>query len=149
MLSDILIEIYDRDLAKLKAELEQYQNEADIWKIDGAILNSAGNLSLHLCGNLQHFFGAILGKTGYVRDRDAEFSRSGVSREDLLAEIDETGRVVRTTLERLDDAAFAAEYPIKVFGDPMTTGFFAVHLAAHLNWHLGQINYHRRLLAGF
>jgi hypothetical protein len=147
MLRNILIEIYDRDLAKLKTEIEQYKNDSDLWKVDGDVLNSAGNLCLHLCGNLQHFFGAVLGETGYVRDRDSEFSSRGVSRDDLLAEIDKTAIVVHSTLEKLDDSIFAAEYPIEVFGKPMTTGFFATHLAAHFSWHLGQINYHRRLLA--
>jgi len=147
MLRDILIEIYERDLEKLKAEIEQYRNENDLWKVDGEVLNSAGNLCLHLCGNLQHFFGAVLGETGYVRDRDAEFSKNGVSRDDMLAEIDKAAVAVRSTMEKLDDNIFAAEYPIQVFGKPMTTGFFVTHLAAHLNWHLGQINYHRRLLS--
>jgi uncharacterized damage-inducible protein DinB len=147
MLSEILIEIYERDLNKLKSEIEQYRDEADLWKTDGEILNSAGNLCLHLNGNLQHFFGAVLGETGYVRDRDAEFSRTNVPRDRLLEDISETMRVVRATLEKMSDEEFATEYPIEVFGNPMTTGFFVVHLAAHFNWHLGQIDYHRRLLA--
>ena len=147
MLRNILIELYERDLGKLKDEIEQYSDEKDLWKVDGEVLNSAGNLCLHLCGNLQHFFGAVLGKTGYVRDRDAEFSQKYVSKADLLSKIDETLWSVRTTLENLDDGDFAREYPIEVFGKPMSTGYFATHLVAHLNWHLGQINYHRRLLA--
>ena len=147
MLSEILIEIYERDLNKLKSEIEQYRDEADLWKTDGEILNSAGNLCLHLNGNLQHFFGAVLGETGYVRDRDAEFTRTNVPREQLFEDISETMRVVRSTLEKMSDEEYAIEYPIEVFGKPMTTGFFVVHLAAHFNWHLGQIDYHRRLLA--
>ena len=147
MLRNILIEIYERDLAKLRHEIEQYENEDDIWKVDGDILNSAGTLCLHLCGNLQHFFGSVLGGTEYARDRDAEFSRRDASRIDMLAEIDHTLHVVRDTILKLDDGDFAREYPIEVFDKPMTTGFFATHLATHFNWHLGQINYHRRLLA--
>ena len=147
MLRNILIEIYERDLAKLREEIEAYPNEEVIWKLDGEILNSAGNLCLHLCGNLQHFFGAVLGGTNYVRDRDAEFAKRDISRADLVAEIDTTLRTVRSTLEKLDDGDFARAYPLEVFGKPMTTGFFATHLATHFSWHLGQINYHRRLLA--
>lgn len=146
MLNQILIDIYKRDLAKLKAEIELYSNEADLWRVDGKIANSAGNLTRHLAGNLRHFFGAILGDTGYVRDRDREFSEVGVSRADLLADVDQAAADVIATLEKLTADDLARTYPIEVFGHPMTTEFFLVHLATHLNYHLGQINYHRRLL---
>lgn len=143
MLIDALLEIYERDLTKLKAEIAQF-HEADLWKKPGSVPNSAGNLCLHLTGNLKHFFGAVLGDTGYIRDRDAEFSTTGVSRDELLVDIDHTIGVVKQTLFNLSDGDLAANYPIEVFGKPMTTAFFATHLAAHLNWHLGQINYLRR-----
>lgn len=147
MLKQVLIDIYKRDLDKLKSEIEQYENEADIWKTDSGITNSAGNLCLHLNGNLQHFVGAVLGESGYVRDRDAEFSSAGTSRSRLLTDIDSTVAVVIGTLDRLTDEDLAKTYPIDVFGHPMTTGFFLTHLATHFNYHLGQINYHRRLLS--
>ncbi len=148
MLTDTLIQIYERDLNKLKTEIVQYSDEADLWKMTGEISNSAGNLTLHLFGNLNHFIGAVLGGSDYVRNRDAEFSEAGVSREKLLAEIDKTIPVVTSTLKNLTDEDFAKLYPIEVFGHPMTTEFFLVHLATHLTYHLGQINYHRRLLLG-
>lgn len=146
MLTGVLIELYGRDLDKLKAEVEQYSNEADLWKTGGEITNSGGNLTLHLIGNLKHFIGAVLGNSGYVRDRDAEFSTDGVSRAELLAEIDATALDVKSTLEKITDDDLAKTYPIEVFGHPMTTEFFLVHLTTHLNYHLGQINYHRRML---
>lgn len=146
MLADVLTELYDRDLNKLKAEISLYENEADLWKKPGGVPNSAGNLCLHLNGNLQHFFGAVLGGTGYVRNRDAEFSTTGVSREAMLADIDKTLAVVRETLSKLNEDDLAAIYPIEVFGKPMSTGWFLTHLCTHLTWHLGQINYHRRML---
>jgi uncharacterized damage-inducible protein DinB len=148
MLTGVLMELYGRDLGKLKAEIEQYSNEADLWKTDGEITNSGGNLTLHLIGNLKHFIGAVLGNSGFVRDRDAEFSTGGVSRAELLAEIDIAAAVVKSTLEKLTDEDLAKTYPIEVFGHPMTTEYFLIHLTTHLNYHLGQINYHRRLLAG-
>ncbi len=147
MLTDILSELYERDLAKLREEIELYSDEADLWKVGGDIVNPAGNLCLHLNGNLKHFFGAVLGGTGYVRDRDAEFSLKNVAKSELLQGIDEAKSVVLITLEKLTDEDYAMTYPIEVFGKPMTTGFFLTHLATHLNWHLGHINYHRRLLA--
>jgi uncharacterized damage-inducible protein DinB len=148
MLKDVLLELYARDIGRLKAEIEQYADEADLWKTRGEIANSGGNLTLHLTGNLKHFFGAVLGGSGFVRDRDSEFSSEGISRAEMLADIDATASVLRSTLEKLTDEDFAQIYPIEVFGHPMTTGFFLTHLTTHFNYHLGQINYHRRLLSG-
>jgi uncharacterized damage-inducible protein DinB len=147
MLTRILIDIYERDLDKLRTEIESYSNETDIWKTVDGISNSAGNLCLHLTGNLQHFVGAVIGDSGYVRDRPAEFENKNVARDEMLATIDSTKAVVVDTLNKLTDEDLATTYPIEVFGEPMTTGFFLTHLATHFNYHLGQINYHRRLLA--
>jgi uncharacterized damage-inducible protein DinB len=146
MLTQILTELYERDLYKLRDEIELYADEADLWKTVGDAPNSAGNLCLHLNGNLQHFFGAVLGDTGYVRDRDAEFADKNVPREKLLADIETTLKVVKTTLAKLTDDDLAQNYPLEVFGKPMTTGWFATHLCTHLTWHLGQINYLRRMM---
>jgi uncharacterized damage-inducible protein DinB len=148
MLQKVLIELYDRDLKKLQAEIEQFSDASDLWKTSGAVTNSAGNLALHITGNLKHFIGGVLGSTGYVRDRDAEFSLKGVPKAQLLSEIGSTAEDVSQALNQLTDADLRATYPIEVFGRPMTTAFFLVHLATHLNYHLGQINYHRRLIAG-
>jgi uncharacterized damage-inducible protein DinB len=147
MLKDVLIELYGRDIGRLRAEIEQYPDEADLWKVSGEITNSAGNLTLHLIGNLKHFIGAVLDGSGFVRDRDAEFSSGDVSRDKLFADIQETAVVVKATLEKLTDEDLAKTYPIEVFGHSMTTEFFLIHLTTHLNYHLGQINYHRRLLS--
>ena len=93
-LIESLIQLYERDLDKLKTEIGLYADEADLWKTSGEITNSAGNLMLHLIGNLKHFFGAVLGETGFVRDRDKEFSDGGVSRAEMLVEVD--GSFVRS-----------------------------------------------------
>ncbi len=148
MLQTILSELYERDLDKLKHEIEQYSDEADLWKKKGSIPNSAGNLCLHLCGNLRHFIGATLGESGYVRDRDLEFSNEGVSRATLLGEIAATKADVTGTLAKLTNQTLASDYPIDVFGKgPFKTDWFLVHLATHFNYHLGQLDYHRRLVA--
>ena len=147
MLNKILIDLYERDLNKLRTEIESYSNEADIWKTVDGISNSGGNLCLHITGNLQHFVGAVIGDSGYVRDRPAEFENKNVARAEMLATIDSTKAVVADTLNKLTDEDFAKTYPIEVFGEPITTGYFLTHLTSHLNYHLGQINYHRRLLA--
>jgi uncharacterized damage-inducible protein DinB len=148
MLQTILSDLYERDLNKLRQEIEQYSDEADLWKKSGDIPNSGGNLCQHLCGNLRSFIGAVLGGTGYVRDRDSEFAKQGVTREDLLNEIDATLADVKGTLAKTTDETLASDYPIDVFGKgPFKTDWFLVHLATHFNYHLGQLDYHRRLVA--
>jgi len=147
MLTAILSQLYERDLNKLREEIEQFTDEGDLWTTSGGITNSAGNLCQHLTGNLQHFFGSVLGGSGYVRDRDAEFAAKSTTKAELLADIDAAAASVKDTLAKLTDEDFAKTYPIEVFGHAMTTGYFLVHLATHFNYHLGQINYHRRLLA--
>ncbi|SHH74780.1 Protein of unknown function [Chryseolinea serpens] len=142
-----LHKIFDRDVAKMEAEINQYPTEESIWNIDGTIKNPGGNLCLHLCGNLQHYIGAVLGGSDYKRNRDLEFSAKNVSRRDLLAEIQRTRQAVATTLEKLDPNLLEKDYPAPVFDYAMTTSFFLIHLSAHLGYHLGQINYHRRLCA--
>ena len=147
MLNDILIELYERDLNKLREEIQAFPDDASLWKTADGITNSAGNLCQHLIGNLQHFFGAVLGDTGYVRDRDSEFASKGRTKADLLAGVDAAESSIKLTLEKLTDKDFAQTYPVEVFGGPITTGYFLTHLTTHFNYHLGQINYHRRLLA--
>jgi len=135
-----------RDLEKLKTEISSFKDEKKIWEVSGDVKNSAGNLCLHLCGNLQHFIGSVLGNSGYVRNRDAEFTKKDISIRELVAEIELTAIVVETALKNLPEEILEKTYPINVFGYEMTTEFFLTHLTTHLNYHLGQINHHRRLL---
>ncbi|QQQ27078.1 DinB family protein [Chryseobacterium indoltheticum] len=138
--------LFTRDLNQLKKEIESYQNEEAIWKIDKDILNSAGNLSLHLVGNINHFIGAILGNSGYVRNRELEFSLKNIPKTELILQIENTIEVVHSSLDQLSEEDLKKEYPIEALGYPMKTEYFLIHLFGHLNYHLGQINYHRRLL---
>jgi uncharacterized damage-inducible protein DinB len=138
--------ILDRDLQKLSEELKGYADESLIWKVTVDISNSAGNLCLHVCGNLQHFIGATLGGSGYVRNREAEFALKNIPRDKLLEEIETTRQSVRSTIESLDRATLEKNFPLQVDGQDHSTEFFLIHLAAHLNYHLGQVNYHRRLV---
>ena len=145
MLIETLKSLFNRDLNKLKVEIELYENENQIWLIDKNISNSAGNLCLHLIGNINTYIGAELGKTGYIRDRPLEFSLKDIPRSELINKINNTILVVNNTLDRLTENDLETIYPQIVFEKEMTTGFFLVHLATHLAYHLGQINYHRRL----
>ena len=138
--------LFLRDLNKLRKEIELYKDERKLWITDKNISNSAGNLCLHLIGNLNTYIGKELGGTAYVRNRDLEFSQKDIPHAELLKKIDETILLVDKALDTVTDQQLEEEYPVIVFTDKMTTGFFLVHLLAHLDYHLGQINYHRRLL---
>ncbi|UEQ75161.1 DinB family protein [Chryseobacterium arthrosphaerae] len=146
MITESLQSLYKRDLNKLKTEIEAYQKEENIWKTDKNISNSTGNLCLHLIGNLNHFIGAQLGNTGYIRHRELEFSLKDIPQAELTEKIEATATMIDTVLSQLSDEDLKKEYPLVVFEDKMTTGYFLIHLVAHLDYHLGQINYHRRLL---
>ena len=146
MLND-LIQLFRRDLTKLTAELEAYPSEAALWAVKDGIKNPAGNLALHLNGNLNQYIGVRLGGTSYLRNREAEFRLKGVPRAELIAATQATSSMIETVLGGLDPARLGQPYPEEVLGYPMTTGYFLIHVHGHLNWHLGQINYHRRLTA--
>lgn len=146
MLIETLQLLFTRDLSRLRAEIALYKNEENIWMTEGSIANSAGNLCLHLVGNLNTYIGKEIGKTGYVRNRDLEFSLKNVPRAELLHKIDDTIRVVNASLHNLDESDLANEYPALVFEEKTSTLYLLMHLATHLTYHLGQVNYHRRLI---
>lgn len=146
MLLTTVSTLFDRDLQRLTQEIEAYQDESALWRIASGIRNSAGNLCLHLLGNLNTYIGAELGHSGYVRNRDLEFSAKHIPRADLLASIEATRRVVAAALTGLSDEQLARDYPLLVFEAPTSLAYLLVHLTTHLTYHLGQITYHRRLL---
>lgn len=146
MLTTVLKTIYTRDLTILSREISLYTSENNIWITDKSISNSAGNLCLHLVGNLNTYIGAVLGNSGYVRNRDLEFSLKNIPRNELLNKIDQTITVVENTLNQLQDEQLATEYPVLVWEEKTSTAYLLIHLATHLGYHLGQVNYHRRLL---
>ena len=146
MLITTLKSLFERDLLKLKSEIESYSLESDLWLVERSISNSAGNLAMHLIGNLNHFVGAQLGNTRYVRDREYEFSGKNIPKQTLLQQIDDTLAMLHSTLDGLSESKLQEDYPKIVFREKMSVEFFLVHLTTHLAYHLGQINYHRRLL---
>lgn len=146
MLIDTLKSLFERDLKKLRQEIEAYKTEKNIWKTGKNITNSSGHLCLHIIGNLNWFIGAQLGNTGYIRHRDLEFSSNNIPKVDLLLEIDKTRSMLNKTLDKITVSQLELEYPILVFEQKTSMHHFLVHLTTHLAYHLGQINYHRRLL---
>ena len=138
-----------RELATLEKEIEAVADEALLWATPPGISNSIGTLTLHLCGNLQHFIGAIIGKTGYRRQRELEFSTRGLPRAALLAEVAETKRVVSAVLVADRALDYEAEFGDVVGGKfRVVTGEWLINLVAHLAFHVGQAGYLRRLLTG-
>lgn len=148
MLIDAIRRCLLRDLDALAAELAAYPNDAAVWANPAGAPNSAGTLTLHLVGNLRHFIGATLGSSGYVRDRDSEFAGKYVPRAEMTALIAAARAEVETALAGLDPARLGEPFPLTVGGGTMPTGRFLVHLAGHFTYHLGQLDYHRRLVTG-
>jgi len=142
-----LHKLFERDLNKLEEEIRLYPNEDALWKLAKGIKNPGGNLCLHLCGNLQYYFGAVLLQSGYKRNRDLEFAARDVPVSELYKEIAGAKKAVLSTLANFKPEALDTPYPEEVFGHPVSNIFFMIHLAGHLNYHLGQVNYHRRLIA--
>lgn len=138
--------LYRRDLTRLRQEIDAYPSEDALWLTTEGISNPAGNLCLHLIGNLRTFIGLTVGQVPYVRDRPAEFASRNVPKQELLAGLDELLPIITGTLEKLTDEDLKKTYPGNPLGYEMSVGYFLIHLNGHLNYHLGQIDYHRRIL---
>lgn len=146
MVIETLKILFTRDLTKLRTEIASYQHEPNIWKIDKSIANSAGNLCLHLVGNLNTYIGKEIGAMGYVRNRDAEFTLKNVPRTELIDKVNDTLQVVDSSLDKMPEADLQKQYPVLVFDRATSMEYMLIHLATHLAYHLGQVNYHRRLI---
>ncbi len=146
MLTSNLATLFERDILKVKNEISLYTDENKLWLTTPGISNAAGNLCLHLLGNLQHYIGGILGHSGYVRNRPEEFSQKNIHVAQMMADLERVAALIAKTIKELPADALEKEYPEKVFENEMTVEYFLLHLLAHLNYHLGQINYHRRMV---
>lgn len=142
----VISDLFERDINKLIAEVESYKDENALWKTAGSISNSAGNLVLHLSGNLNHLIGATLGHTGFIREREKEFYEKAVPKMRLIKELKETIVVIKNTLECMSEDELDKDFPVEIGGKILSNQYILIHLLAHLNYHLGQVNYHRRLL---
>ena len=140
--------IMTRDLRAVKRELEAYPDDASVWRSLPGLPNTGGTLALHLAGNLQHFFGSILARDGFTRNRDAEFAQRDVPRRELLAGLDAAIASIERTMRGLSDEVVSGAYPEPIAKRTVSTDVFLLHLGAHLAYHLGQIDYHRRAVTG-
>lgn len=148
MLIDAVKRCLMRDLAGFALELDAYRDDASVWALPPGVNNSTGTLTLHGCGNLRHFIGGVLGKSGYVRDRDAEFAVRDLPRVELEMLLAVTRDEVARALDQLDSDQLALDFPIAIGKTTLSTGQFLVHLATHLTYHLGQADMHRRTVTG-
>jgi uncharacterized damage-inducible protein DinB len=137
-----------RELEAFAREVELFPDDDALWRTLPGVANSAGNLALHVCGNLKHFVGAVLGGTGYVRDRDAEFATCSGRREDVARQVRDTAEVVSSVLSRVTRQVLGAPYPQSHDGVRLRCDTFLLHLCTHLAFHLGQAGYLRRALTG-
>jgi len=146
MLSNVLANFYERDIRKLIDEISLFNNEENLWRTEGSVKNSSGNLALHIIGGLNYLIGTTLAHTGYVRDREQEFISKGVQRKVLVMQLEALILMINKTVKALTPEDMEAEYPI-FFDKPKTSvSYVLVQVLLHLNYHLGQVNYLRRVL---
>jgi len=146
MLSSVLVNFYLRDIRKLVEEINLFRNEENLWETHGSVKNSSGNLALHIIGGTNYLIGSTLARTGYVRNRDQEFLQKGVPRKDLVAQLEALIPMISETLNALTPEQMEAEYPLIFDGAKRPVSYILVQLLLHLNYHLGQVNYLRRML---
>lgn len=137
-----------RDVAGMIHQLRGYPEESAIWSTPGGITNPPGNLALHVAGNLRHNVGHILGGIEYTRDRDGEFSRAGAPVRELVAELEAASNAADATLRGFPDERLEEPFPMDIGGVQMSTGRFLAHICGHLAYHLGQVDFHRRITTG-
>ena len=118
----------------------QQLSEEEIWWRPNAASNSAGNLVLHLCGNVRQWIISGLGGAEDRRERDLEFSEQGpIPREALIAQLRRTVREANRVLARVSDDVLARKHWIQGFH---VTGLYSVfHVSEHFAHHAGQIVY--------
>ncbi|ASU32990.1 DUF1572 family protein [Mucilaginibacter xinganensis] len=146
-MENYIAELFERDLLKLRDEVKNFKDEDNLWRKEDGISNSAGTLVLHLTGSLNFCIGTTIAHNGYVRNRELEFSATDIPREQLIAGIEHLIEVIKTTLGNITRQQLDETYPLEIQGQK-STGFYLVYFHGHLNYHLGQINYLRRILEG-
>ncbi|HUR20114.1 MAG TPA: DinB family protein [Vicinamibacterales bacterium] len=147
-LSSVLTTQFVRELQTFIKEIEAFPSDDSVWHTRRGVTNSAGNLALHVCGNLQDFVGRVLGGTSYVRNRELEFSQREGTRASIVANLSATIDMIKATVPEIGDETMAADFPMQLAGKTLNTATFLVHLAAHLAFHLGQAGYLRRIITG-
>jgi uncharacterized damage-inducible protein DinB len=147
MITAVLIDLYSREIEKLKNEVLAFESDDLIWRTPDTQVISAGNQCLYIAGSLQHYIGNIIGDSGYIRNKEAEMKAKNISRERLLEEIENMRQVVVDTLEQVSKTELQKQFPTNEFEEPVSTEFFLIHLLRKLSYHLGQISLLRQLVS--
>jgi uncharacterized damage-inducible protein DinB len=145
-LPDELAALFRRDLTRLVQQIEAFPDASALWRIAPGITNSAGNLALHVEGNLREYIGRQLGGVPYQRQREQEFLAASLTANDLVRRIESLRDLVTSAVSSLSTQRLEEKHPEIVFGAARSTQQYLVHLHGHLNYHLGQIDYVRRFL---
>lgn len=140
------IDQYHNSLQQLKNELALFKDEKLLWNTLPGVSNSSGNLTLHLIGNLNHFIGANMNNSGFIRNRENEFSQKNASRKALVDEIDKLTLLIPETLLKKNESWKNEKFPLEFMNETRSNEYILVQMLTHLNYHLGQINYLRRIL---
>lgn len=148
MLSSEIADLYARDLQRVAQELRAFPDTDAIWKTAPGVTNAAGTLALHLEGNLREFIGRQIGNVDYTRDRPLEFSARGVAQDELIGRVESVGKLIPNVIEGLSDGDLAEVRADPIAGVQGSVQMILIHLHAHLNYHLGQIDYLRRVTTG-
>lgn len=145
MTTNEITSLYERDISKLIEEINSFKEEGNIWKTCGTIKNSSGNLALHIIGGLNYLIGATLSNTGYIRNRDEEFINKRIDRKIIVEQLQELIPIINKTVNQLKPEQMESPYPIFFDKENATNSYVLIQLLLHLNYHLGQVNYLRRV----
>lgn len=145
-LNRLFLGFFERDIDKVILEIQGFPDEKHLWLTSGTVRNSAGNLCLHITGALNYFIGNILGNTNYVRHYEEEFTTKDIPKDQLISAISSAKAMVKTTFLNMSNEDFSKIYPNKLKGKEIPAYWFLVHLLTHVNYHLGQMNYIRRII---
>jgi hypothetical protein len=123
-------------------ELAEPLSDEQFWKKPFAFGNSFGHLVLHLTGNLNYYIGTGIAKTGYVRDRDREFSEAArPSKREVMKRFTETVAMVARTARAQSEADWAEKYTAVREEDGENRFNIFLRCATHLHLHVGQMIY--------
>ena len=122
-----LAALFNRDLAKLSKQTEAFPTDELLWQTLPGVINSAGNLALHIEGNLSEFVGRQLGGLPYQRNRELEFSSKSGSRAELSTRLAKLRESIPAVIEALNPDQLEKEYPQVVLDRPTSTGEFLIH----------------------
>ena len=130
------------ELAAKVNELSAPLSDEQFWTKPFAFGNSFGHLVLHLTGNLNYYIGAEIAGTGYVRDRDREFTEAArPTKKEVMRRFDDAVAIVLRTARAQMEADWAKAYTAMREEDVDNRFNIFLRCASHLHHHVGQMVY--------